>query len=207
MIARARAVYALMSVQIAGPAAVRTACALLLAQIAAAAAVRAAEVPVPLDREDLVQCAALPAADRRLACYDALATRLGLHPTPGTPPARSTSGNPRTPIPGAASPSESPTPSAGTNSPAADDERLFGLSKPLEPVARGPDSLRANVADIREDSLGNVAVLLDNGQTWTFNDAESLLRKGDSVAIKRAALGSFMMTTPSRRTYRVKRIK
>jgi hypothetical protein len=49
--------------------------------------------------------------------------------------------------------------------------------------------------------------VLDNGQTWTFVEQEPRLRPGDPVTIKRASLSSFLMTTPSRHSYRVQRLK
>jgi hypothetical protein len=172
----------------------RGTCALLTAQITV---VVCEADPATIGGEGLAQCAAIAANDRRLACYDALAGRLGL--TPAHAPS---------PVAGTAAPPAAATTASPVATPTAPvDEKLFGLNKPVEPVARGPDSLKANVADLAADSLGNVSVLLDNGQTWTFNDAYALLRKGDAVVIKRAALGSFMMTTPSKRTYRVRRIK
>jgi hypothetical protein len=58
-----------------------------------------------------------------------------------------------------------------------------------------------------QDRLNNVAVVLDNGQAWTFVEQDPRLRPGDSVTIKRAALGSFLMMTPSRHSYRVQRSK
>lgn len=131
----------------------------------------------PLDREAFVRCAAMSAENRRLACYDALAADLGLHATARTAP------------------------------PVVADEKRFGLSKPLEPVERSPESLAAKVVRVSEDSIGNVSVTLDNDQVWQFNDGHSLLRPGDPVVIKRAALGSFIMTAPGRRAYRVRRIR
>jgi hypothetical protein len=50
-------------------------------------------------------------------------------------------------------------------------------------------------------------VHLGNGQTWTLDDGPVLLRAGDTIVIKRAALGSFLMTTPTNRVYRVRRLR
>jgi hypothetical protein len=58
-----------------------------------------------------------------------------------------------------------------------------------------------------EDRLHNITVVLDNGQTWAFIEPEPRLRPGDTVTIKRASFGSFLMLTPSRRSYRVERLK
>jgi hypothetical protein len=88
------------------------------------------------------------------------------------------------------------------------DAKAFGLSKPLPRLTpEGPDLIKALVSKVSEDRRGNVYVLLDNGQTWTFNEPDAPLRPGDSVTIKHAALGSFLMTTPARRSYRVQRMQ
>jgi hypothetical protein len=50
-------------------------------------------------------------------------------------------------------------------------------------------------------------VVLDSGQTWTVMDNDGRLAAGDAVTIKRAALGSFLMLTPSNHRYRVRRVK
>lgn len=143
-------------------------------------------------RLGLARCAAIQDDGERLVCYDKLAQ--GIEP-------QSTIGA-AIPEPGKARPT-SPTPHSD-----ADDKKLFGLTKPL-PAAQSPDaaSLQAKVVDVSSDSLGNVYVRLDADQTWTLTDANALIRRGDAIVIKHAALGSFIMTTPSRRTYRVRRIK
>jgi len=61
------------------------------------------------------------------------------------------------------------------------------------------------VAAVTTDRLGKAHVRLDNGQVWSFTAPEVLLRAGEAVTIRRAALGSFLMTTPSHHTYRVQR--
>jgi hypothetical protein len=67
--------------------------------------------------------------------------------------------------------------------------------------------VKSIVSQLTEDRLHNITVVLDNGQTWAFIEPEPRLRPGDSVTIKRASLGSFLMLTPSRRSYRVERLK
>lgn len=75
------------------------------------------------------------------------------------------------------------------------------------PLPRGPDSIAAVVSQVTMDRLNNVLITLDNGQSWTLVDPQGSLRPGDSVRIKRAALGSFLMTTPRRRSFRVERVR
>jgi hypothetical protein len=54
---------------------------------------------------------------------------------------------------------------------------------------------------------GHSIVTLDGGQLWELDEADPLLATGDSVTIKRAALGSFLMTTGSGRIHRVRRLR
>jgi hypothetical protein len=101
---------------------------------------------------------------------------------------------------------------AGQAAPAArsadpDDPSNFGLTRQqLKAAPAGPASIKATVAQITEDRLSHVYLVLDNGQTWGFTEPDPRVRPGDSVTIKRAALGSFLMLTPSRRSYRVERL-
>jgi hypothetical protein len=101
---------------------------------------------------------------------------------------------------------EGPAPGAGFN---PDDPANFGLNRhQVDPhSATETGSIKSVVSQITEDRRHNITVVLDNGQTWAFIEPQSRLRPGDSVTIKRASLGSFLMLTPSRRSYRVERLK
>lgn len=133
---------------------------------------------------DLARCAEIAASEPRLACYDALA---------GRAPASSVQ--------------------APANTPPAPQQRDaggFGLN-PAPPHA-APVAARfieAHVTKVIEGRLGvgHPSVLLDNGQMWTFTETadDARLAPGDLVSIKRAALGSFLMTTPSKHSYHVRR--
>jgi hypothetical protein len=61
------------------------------------------------------------------------------------------------------------------------------------------------VTQVVDDGLGHATLVLDNGQTWTVMDTGARLAVGDVVSIRRAALGSFLMMTPSKHSYRVRR--
>ena len=109
---------------------------------------------------------------------------------------------PSAPAPGAVPAS----PPAGSFDP--DNEANFGLNRrQVEPHPGGPSAVKSMVSQMTEDRLHNITVVLDNGQTWAFIEPEPRLRPGDSVTIKRASFGSFLMLTPSRRSYRVERVK
>jgi hypothetical protein len=130
---------------------------------------------------DSLECATKSAADERLACYDALAKSKAPQPQPA-------------PVLAAA---------AAT---ASNDPSSFGLTK-HDTAPQGPKKIKARVASVTEDRHGNVTVVLDNGQTWAVHELDPLLRSGDEVTIRRAALGSYLMTTAARHSYRVQRLQ
>jgi hypothetical protein len=142
----------------------------------------------------LAHCAAIASGDDRLACYDALASG---HPRGGVPPPTPP------PTPQAAQPA---APSAAPP-PAKED---FGLStvqkEKKQPVQKQIASISASVTGLGTSSIGRMLVLLDNGQSWELDGADSLLAVGDKVTIERGALGSFLLTTPSRRTHHARRL-
>jgi hypothetical protein len=113
-------------------------------------------------------------------------------------------------------------PASGVRSGAVDVEaeraralKNFGLNK-LQVNERQPQPLRdleperieAKVVRVINRATGERAVTLDNGQTWLLTEVTSKgrLKPGDSVAVRTAALGTFMMVTPSRAALRAKRI-
>jgi hypothetical protein len=71
----------------------------------------------------------------------------------------------------------------------------------------GPKAIAANISIVSSDQVGRTLVVLDNGETWTVMDNDGRISSGDAVKIKRAALGSFLMMTPSNHSYHVRRIK
>ena len=165
-------------------------------------AARCAAITSPEQRlacYDALVCAGIAAADARLACYDALAR--GKPSSPQGVDAATQGVTAATVAESAAS--AAPAAAAGANA-----EHTFGLSAHQLPAPPpGPTHIKARVTQVSVGRLGTVSVELDNGQSWTFNDPDALLKSGDAVTIKKAALGSFLMTTPSRHTYRVQRTK
>jgi len=153
----------------------------------------AGAAPPAVDPAEFARCSRIDAADERLACYDALGRSLKPPPVPSASP----------------SPAADKAPAADKSSAqaatAAGGVNAFGLTTHERPAAAGPDLIRAQVAAVTTDRLGKAHVRLDNGQVWSFTAPEVLLRAGEAVTIRRAALGSFLMTTPSHHTYRVQR--
>jgi hypothetical protein len=199
-------------------------CALALLALPVAAA--------QLDTNDLLRCHAIAATDQKLACYEALAvsaqssattaavasaaavgpaasgaaaanvTAAGTTASGVSGPGGATSG---TSVPGAAAVG-SPTPTAAVTN--LNTEANFGLNRrQIEPQAQaqGPASIKSVVSEITENRQHHITVVLENGQTWAFIEPEPRLRPGDTVTIKHASLGSFLMLTPNHRSYRVER--
>jgi hypothetical protein len=74
---------------------------------------------------------------------------------------------------------------------------------PKSPV----ETITAKILSVSYDTYGRETVALEGGPQWLLDGSDPLLAGGDAVTIKRAALGSFVMTTPSGRTHRVKRLR
>jgi hypothetical protein len=174
-------------------------------------ATAAAATAAAPSNDDMARCAVIPAPDSRLACYDALAHR----PADKMPSvaAKSTPAPAPTPIPApAAVPAAAPA-AAAAQAPVsaaaiAADPKNFGLTPAQQHTADlGPKSITAHISIVSSDQVGRTLVVLDSGETWTVMDNDGRLSSGDAVTIKRAALGSFLMLTPSNHSYRVRRLK
>jgi hypothetical protein len=153
----------------------------------------------PVDRAALQRCAAIEQSAARLACYDALAER------PATPPSAS-SVRSAEPV-AAAAPTTPHAPAATTPASDPSDPKNFGLNAAQQHLPTGPDSINAIINTISGGGIAPTYVQLDNGETWTVLDPDPGLSKGDKVTIKRAALGSFLMTGHTGHKYRVRRIR
>ena len=155
----------------------------------------AADTP-KVDSSKLAHCATMAAADERLACYDSLAIHRSTTPPPAVPAAA------------AGTTAAAPATATATATPAASAEsKSFGLTEHKVPAPGGSDSVHAQVAQVIEDRLGNVSVRLDNGQTWSLNESGVSLKQGDAVTIRHAAMGSFLLVAPDRRSYRARRLQ
>jgi hypothetical protein len=150
----------------------------------------------------MARCASIQAPESRLSCYDTLA-----HRPADKVPAMVAKIAPvgATPTPATSAPAvQAPTTVAAI----AADPQNFGLTAVQTHTAElGPKSQSAHVSIVSSDQSGRTLVVLDSGQTWTVLDPDGRLSSGDAVTIKRAALGSFLMVTPSNHSYRVRRLK
>ena len=180
------------------------------AAAAAAASVSAAPVPAP-SSEQMARCAAISARDTRLSCYDALAHRpsdeapaVATNLPAATRPASSAPiAAPAAPAAPAAAP-PAPTTVAAVSA----DPANFGLSATQTHIADlGPKSESGRISSLSSDQSGQTFVVLDSGQTWMVSDPDGWLNTGDTVTIKRAQFGSYLMRGPSNHTYHVRRLK
>jgi len=133
-------------------------------------------------------CASINDDVQRLACYDKQAGR-------GAAPAAAV---PQTPTPPSAI-------APASSLPAPQAFGLYSAEHPKAPPAKG--KLEARVIALGASGDGRPTVTLEGGAVWELRDEEDpLLAVGDTVLIRRAALGSFLMDTPTKRTHRVRRL-
>jgi len=150
---------------------------------------------------ELTRCAAITGANERLACYDSLAHRV----LPSAAPAAASAAAPAAIAAGGAAAAAAAAPAAPSASVAKAQD--FGLTRHQETAPDQPDLIKAVVKQLTGDRQGNLYVQLDNAQTWTFNAQDTLLRVGDTVTIKRAALGSYLVVLPDHHSYHAKRVQ
>jgi hypothetical protein len=131
-------------------------------------------------------CAQIVADSERLHCYDAHFPPNGQH---------------------------APVPARAEVAP--ESPEAFGLSEAQRRAAAGApaqeasiESIASRAKELRRRPTGEMIILLENGQTWVQIDsgASQTLRAGDEVTIKRAAMGSFLLTSPGHGIVRVRRL-
>jgi len=132
-------------------------------------------------RQALTACSTVKEPADRLACFDKLAAAgTAVLPTVAAAPVRAP---------------ESP-----------EDFGLSGIQK--TPRREQIQAITAEIVVMGHAANGRVRLGLDNGQSWELEDApDALLAVGNSVTIRRASLGSFLMTTPLKAMHRVRRVK
>jgi hypothetical protein len=177
--------------------------ALALTLAAAGMAPVQGSTPDPLPAQ-LKHCASLTVASARLACYDALAGSSASNqvapPTPAGSSSAATAGTAAT------------AGIAASGAPPAPSDMEFGVHNgPLETKRITPQRekrLLAVVSAVSNRPRGELVVTLDNGQVWVqIEPANYPLKPGDHVEIDVAALGSYVLWSPSnRRATKVTRI-
>jgi hypothetical protein len=161
----------------------------------------------PAARADSLQqqvraCSAETDDARRLSCYDRAAAQLNKPATPAASPAAATANTGKSPASAAAA-----APAAASSATAE-----FGVSEgPLAAKRQvsGIKEITAVVTSVSVRPRGELLMTLDNGQVWQQNQAVEYfpLNVGDTVKIKSAALGSYLLQTPAKRTTKVTRVR
>jgi len=180
----------------------------LVALTAAAAQVSAAAVP----EGALKACASIDAATERLTCYDQLAGRKASSSavTSATPRAAAVAPTPSsvTAAAAAAPGNGTPAPTLAPQALAPPPKEAFGLYRVEHPAApQGESSITGRIVSMATGANGRPTVALEAEGVWELDGPDLVLSKGDTITIKRAALGSYLMTTPSGRMHRVKRLR
>jgi hypothetical protein len=159
---------------------------------------------------DMARCAAIPARDARLDCYDALAHQLstkGAASTATQVPATAQAAAPAVSSAATAAPASSAA-IAATAAVVAGDPKNFGLTPAQQhTIDAGPKMITANISILSSGHKGAALIVLDNGETWSVADSDGWLATGQAVRIKRATMGSYLMLIPSNHSYHVRRIK
>src|SRR5580658_2729599 len=169
-----------------------------------------AEVQPQVPQSALRACASIVADAERLACYDRLVAPAGANPAPApaaaTPPAVVA---PSSAAPAAAPPAVVAAPSAAPAAapPPTESFGMYAAEHPKPPVAVAAAALEAAVVALGTSPSGKMTVQFEGGALWELEEADPLLAVGDVVTINRAALGSYLMHTPTRRTHRVRRLR
>ena len=172
-----------------------------------AALAGAAELP-----QTITDCREINSAVARLDCYDgAVDAQQSLADEPPAEVVAPVAAATSTAGTSAAASSTGVTEAATEMSP----EALFGknvveVQKTVQEATgtKDIDRLESLVSKIRISASGKAIITLDNGQVWTQVDSSRLRLSGyDRVVIRKASMGSFMLTkVGSKTTMRVKRI-
>lgn len=170
------------------------------------------------------QCAALGDDAERLACYDRI-FRAPAGTVPAVTGAASTAaGAAATTTPAPAAKSGVATDAAAVLAPAASaaapaatsPQDDFGLTEaakrarePEETRGKLLDSISGTVAKVARQPAGELILTLENGQVWTQLEVDPRARVavGDTVTIRKAALGSHLLVTANRYATRVRRVR
>jgi hypothetical protein len=169
-----------------------------------------------VSQSSLHACAILTDPAERLGCYDQLAGHApngDAAPVAAAPaaaaaaaaaPATTTTSAPATPAAGTTAASAA-TATAAAAPPPKESFGLYTAEHPTAPAVT--QSLDDRVVATGASASGRMTVALASGALWELDEADPLLTVGDVVSIRRAALGSFLMETPTKRTHRARRLR
>ena len=92
----------------------------------------------------------------------------------------------------------------------------FGLARPAAPLANpgqparevDPDRVEGRVTEVVHGGGGRRAVVLDNGQRWSVEAGSTgPIRAGDTVQLRKGALGAFLLRTEAGISLRARRVR
>jgi hypothetical protein len=174
----------------------------------------------------LAQCRAQESETARLSCYDQLADRVSPPPAArqqasATPPPVAPAPALEPAAPGPAGPGASPretTAQAGSREfgyrggplARADAERAEAAQAEAKEQGEASEEIVATVTEVARRPRGQLAVTLDNGQTWLQKTADAwfVVKYGDRVRVQAGTLGAYLMyREDSKRGTRVTRIR
>ncbi len=166
-------------------------------------------------------CSRITKADARVECYDqvardAAAGRFQASAAPAPAPQQNWAAPPQAVAPAPRTPQDWTAPPVAVATPQAPQSGTGFGSESIRRTAEerrdveGPDSMQAQVASATDNGLAQWRVKLANGAIWQMTERVSLFRPpapGETVTIKRAALGSFLMDVGSQGSVRVRRVQ
>jgi hypothetical protein len=190
-------------------------------------------VPANAASEDAARrCSGMGDDRARLACYDSIFRKPGAGTGSGSA-ATSSAAATGASAAAAAVPAASAVPASAASVPAisvpsvtastapatatpVNPQDDFGLTEaakrardPEKAKETMPESITQEVAAVTRKKDGELVVTLANGQVWTQleTDRRARVSVGDTVTIKRAALGSYLLVTESKLATRVRRTR
>jgi hypothetical protein len=152
-------------------------------------------------------CASEKDSLARLVCFDREVAKYK-QPAASVAPAQA--------APPAPKPAPPPVAVAQQPAPAAKDDE-FGMNPKIAKQREdkssakdtGPRELKATVAKVSTRPYGELVLELDNGQVWEQPETKYnfVIKPGQSVTIKPAKLGSFMLTSDDGSVTRIRRVR
>lgn len=155
-------------------------------------------------------CASIDDDTGRLACYDSI------YPRVGSPAQRTVAATAGAPAASGVGVGGAVSSGGGKISTPADPADEFGLSPAAiiarkDPATTPPPvtSITGSIAKVGNRPTGEWVVTLDDGQVWAQIDASSRARLvvGESVTIRKASLGSYLLVTSGGIATRVRRVR
>jgi hypothetical protein len=160
-----------------------------------------AQVPDEVVLNIMRECAKIDDPTARLACYDnnirtgGFDGRAPMVPGQGAAPQGS----------------NAPITGASPNSPQGFGREDVRTPQRFETPQGEVEEITARVASVRQRQPGTYLVTLEGGAEWVFSESVGRSfrppRRGDSVRIERASLGSFLMIIDGQQGVRVRRLQ